>query len=43
MSKIVVLLGSPRKNGNTELLVNSFVEGAKVHNTVEVFSVNNIK
>lgn len=22
MSKIVVLLGSPRKNGNTELLVN---------------------
>ena len=43
MSKIVVLSGSPRKNGNTELLVNSFVEGAKVHNTIEVFSVNKYK
>lgn len=39
MSKIVVLSGSPRKNGNTELLVNSFVEGAKINNDVEIVSV----
>ena len=29
MSKrILILMGSPRKNGNTELLVNAFMEGA---------------
>lgn len=39
MGKIVVLSGSPRKGGNTETLVNSFVEGAKSHNEVEVISV----
>lgn len=43
MSNIVVLSGSPRKNGNTELLVNSFVEGARVHNEVEVVSIREYK
>lgn len=43
MSKIVVLSGSPRKGGNTELLVNSFVEGARVHNDVEVISIREYK
>ena len=43
MSRVVVLSGSPRKNGNTELLVNSFVEGAKVHNEVEVISIREYK
>lgn len=39
MSKIVVLSGSPRKNGNTELLVSSFIEGAQINNDVEVISI----
>lgn len=43
MSRIVVLSGSPRKGGNTELLVNSFVEGARVHNDVEVISIREYK
>lgn len=43
MSRIVVLSGSPRKNGNTELLVNSFVEGAGIHNEVEVISIREYK
>ena len=43
MSRIIVLSGSPRKGGNTELLVNSFVEGAKVHNEVEVISIREYK
>ena len=43
MRRIVVLSGSPRKNGNTELLVNSFVEGARVHNDVEIISIREYK
>lgn len=39
MSKIVVLVGSVRKNGNTELLASAFVEGAKKNNDIEVISV----
>ncbi len=36
--KIVVLNGSPRKNGNTSMLVNAFTEGAEsVGNTVTEF------
>lgn len=27
--KILILMGSPRKNGNTQYLVNSFIEGAE--------------
>ena len=43
MSKIVVLVGSVRKDGNTELLAKSFVDGAKIHNDVEVISVADYK
>lgn len=39
MSNIVVLSGSVRKGGNTELLVQAFVDGAKKNNSVEVISV----
>ncbi|AFA50191.1 flavodoxin family protein [Acetobacterium woodii] len=40
MSKIVVLIGSPRKNGNTAILANSFIDGVdKQKNSVEVISV----
>ena len=39
MSNIVVLSGSVRKGGNTELLVQAFVDGAKKNNNVEVISV----
>src|SRR5574344_2430366 len=37
--RIVVLAGSPRRNGNTDMLVGSFVKGASVHNEVEVIRV----
>lgn len=43
MSKIVVLSGSPRKGGNTDILVKAFCEGAVEHNEVEVISVNDVK
>lgn len=39
MSKIVVLIGSTRKNGNTDLLARAFIDGARIHNEVEVISV----
>lgn len=39
VSNIVVLAGSVRKGGNTELLVQAFVDGAKKNNNVEVISV----
>jgi multimeric flavodoxin WrbA len=40
MKKIVVLIGSPRKNGNTEILVNAFISGVdKQKNSVELISV----
>lgn len=40
MGKIVVLAGSPRKNGNTDRLVEAFAKGAEKNNTVEVISVS---
>ena len=43
MSKIVVLSGSPRKNGNTEILVEAFAEGARLNNEVEIVSVRDYK
>ncbi len=43
MSNIVVLVGNVRKNGNTELLAQSFVEGAKEKNEVSVVSVADYK
>lgn len=39
MSKVVVLVGSMRKGGNTDLLAQAFVEGASKNNVVEVVSV----
>lgn len=40
MKNIVVIVGSPRKNGNTELLADAFIEGARgAGNTVEKISV----
>lgn len=39
MSKIIVLIGSVRKNGNTDILTQAFVDGAKINNEVEIISV----
>lgn len=39
MSKIVVLVGSMRKGGNTDLLAQAFAEGANKNNIVEIVSV----
>lgn len=39
MNNIVILVGSMRKNGNTELLAKSFAEGAVKNNNVEIISV----
>lgn len=41
MANIVVLIGSKRKNGNTDQLAQAFVKGASEHNNVRVFSVAN--
>lgn len=43
MSKIVVLAGSVRKNGNTEILANAFWDGAKQDNDVEMISIADYK
>ncbi len=40
---IVVLSGSMRKEGNTDLLVKSFVKGANKNNEVEVISIADYK
>ena len=40
---ILILSGSPRKNGNTELLVEAFSKGASEKHQVEVVSVHNYK
>ena len=40
---ILVLSGSPRKGGNTELLVDAFVRGAAKRHRVEVVSVRDVK
>ena len=39
MSRIVILVGSVRKGGNTELLADAFAKGASLHNEVKVVSV----
>ncbi|MCD8037254.1 MAG: flavodoxin family protein [Clostridiales bacterium] len=39
MSKIVIIMGSNRKGGNTDLLANAFANGAKINNDVEIISV----
>lgn len=43
MSRIVVLVGSMRKGGNTDLLAQAFAEGANKNNTVEIISVADYK
>ncbi|MDO5774839.1 MAG: flavodoxin family protein [Spirochaetales bacterium] len=43
MSRILVLNGSVRRGGNTELLVKSFAEGARKNNSVEIVSVADFK
>lgn len=43
MSRIVVLVGSMRKGGNTDLLAHAFAEGAGKKNTVEIVSVADYK
>ena len=39
-TKVVVLAGSPRKDGNTDLLVSSFVKGAERNHEVDVVSIH---
>ena len=39
MSKIVILVGSVRKGGNTEILAKAFAEGARQNHEVEIISV----
>jgi len=43
MGNIVILVGSNRKGGNTDLLAQSFAKGAKENNEVETISVANYK
>lgn len=43
MSKIVILIGSMRKGGNTQLLAQAFAEGAGKRNDVEIISVADYK
>ena len=40
---ILIISGSPRKGGNTELLAEAFAKGAAVHHQVEVVSVRDYK
>ena len=42
-TKVVVLAGSPRKDGNTDLLVSSFVKGAERNHEVDVVSIHDYK
>lgn len=43
MSKIIVLVGSMRKGGNTDLIAQSFAKGAGENNEVEIISVADYK
>ena len=43
MSNIVILIGSMRKGGNTDLLARRFAEGAAEHNNVEIIPVSDYK
>ncbi|MCR4965650.1 MAG: flavodoxin family protein [Bacteroidales bacterium] len=40
---ILILSGSPRKGGNTDLLVEAFVKGASQKHNVEIVSVHDVK
>ena len=43
MSNIVILIGSMRKGGNTDMLARSFANGAKRNNHIEIVSVADYK
>ena len=43
MSNIIILVGSMRKGGNTDLLAQAFAEGARKNNSVEIVSVADYK
>lgn len=43
MSKIVILMGSVRKNGNTALLAEAFAQGARQNHDVEILSAADYK
>ena len=43
MSKIVILTGSKRKGGNTELLARAFADGAGEHHEVEIIPAADYK
>ena len=43
MSRVIVLTGSMRKGGNTDLLAQAFAEGASKKNSVEIISVADYK
>ena len=43
MSNIVILVGSMRKGGNTDLLAQAFAEGARENNSVYIVSVVDYK
>lgn len=43
MGKVIILVGSMRKNGNTEMLAEAFAAGAKENNEVEIISVSDYK
>jgi len=40
---ILILSGSPRKGGNTEMLVDAFAKGTMEHHQVEIVSVRDYK
>ena len=40
---ILILSGSPRKGGNTEMLVDAFARGASQHHHVEIVYVRDVK
>ena len=42
MSKVLILVGSARKGGNTDLLAQSFAQGAQAHHDVEIISVADV-
>lgn len=39
MGNILILTGSPRKGGNTDMLAKAFCDGASINNNVEIISV----
>ena len=43
MGKVLILTGSMRKGGNTDLLAQAFAEGAEKNNEVEIVSVADYK